>query len=204
MRRDEDYHEADQANQVKVVQIQRLIQEKNIGEAHEEENDADTVPETEGDADRQYPEREEVQVHTVPRPRLHPTKPVVRKVIGGIYIVSLDETIVELNPHLPEHEYTESDAEEDEGGNIDRREEAPQEHAANNRERSTRPASCSLGRGLSLDGAPPYTVLEGLHESVRAILARENCASPYVIVKTVCVNFFLTRTLPNGILTDLC
>ncbi len=98
--------------------------------------------------------------------------------IGGIYIVSLYKTVIELNPHLPEHEYTESNAEEDEGGNIDRSGEAPQERAANNRERPTRPACCSLGSGLSLDGAPPYTVLEGLYESVRAILARGNCASP--------------------------
>src|SRR5215210_1289784 len=158
MRRNVDHQEAHQGGQVKVVQVQRLLQEIDVGKRYKEENDANAVPEAEGYAGRQHPEHEEVQVHTVSWPRLHPTEPVVREVEAGIDVVRSDPAVNKILRHLPDHDRAEGDAEEDKGGDINRLEEAAKERAAGHRGWFTNLARCRRRCRLSSNCTSPYTV----------------------------------------------
>src|SRR5215210_892484 len=161
MRRNVDHQEAHQGGQVKVVQVQRLLQEIDVGKRYKEENDANAVPEAEGYAGRQHPEHEEVQIHTVSWPRLHPTKPVVREVEAGIDVVRSDPAVDKILRHLPDHDSAESDAEEYEGGYINRREEATQEYAAGQRQPFAGLARFSRICRLKLNVTPLRATREG-------------------------------------------
>jgi len=79
-------------------------------------------------------------------------------VIGGIYVVQLDPTATELEPHLVNYDDTEGDAEEDEGGDVDRLEEAAKERAASYRKWFTNLARRGRMRRLGLNNTPPCAV----------------------------------------------
>lgn len=155
MRRNEDQQEADQGNQVEVVHVQRLILEENVGVAEKEEDGADAVTETNGYAGRQHSEREEVYIHAIPRPRVYPTKSVVREVVPGIYVVTLDPAVDEVAPYFPNHDHAEGDTEEDERSNVDRREESAEERAMDYRGWFAKPICWDRICRLRLNNTPP-------------------------------------------------
>src|SRR6476660_9016126 len=77
--RKETHQKTDQANQIEVIQITRLVQQEKVSESKKEDRRGNAVKKSQHHTSRCEAEHEEVDVHPAARPGLHPTEPVVSK-----------------------------------------------------------------------------------------------------------------------------
>src|ERR687897_2655617 len=88
--------------------------------------------------------------------------PMGQQLWSLLYVVRLDPTTTEPEPHLVNYDDAEGDAEEDEGGDVDRLEEAAKERAASYRGWFANLARRRRLCRLSLNSIPPHAVREGV------------------------------------------
>ena len=81
VQRHEDHQEAEQAYEVVVVEVGRLVEQFDVREEEEEGGDGEAVAVAERDAEGGEPEKREVGVHAPGGPRLHPPEAGVGEVV---------------------------------------------------------------------------------------------------------------------------
>src|SRR3989304_4517643 len=100
----EDEQQADETNQIVVVEIPCLVEQEDVGDAQKEQRRAQAVAEAEHDASRQDAERAEVQVNEGSGPGPNPAEAEVREVEFRMDVVSGDPASMEKLGQLPEHD----------------------------------------------------------------------------------------------------
>ena len=112
MRWQETHQKTDQADQVEVIQITRLVQQEKICESEKKDGRGDAIKKTHHHTSSGQTEYEEVDVHPGPRPWLHPTESVVSKSESRFDEVTIDPTVSEVAIDFPQHDAAEEDTEE--------------------------------------------------------------------------------------------
>ena len=152
VRRHEDQQEADQDDEIEVVEVVRLFEQEDVGEGQEEEHGTDPVPQPDHDEEREDGQGHEVEVHPDAGPRPDPLEPGVGEGPLGTDPVALDPAIAEIAVDLPEHDRAEEDPEGDEHGDVDRRVGQAHERVGE-RARRRRPAGAGEGKRQLPGGA---------------------------------------------------
>ncbi len=116
--RDEDQQETNQADEVEMVEISSFFEEKNIGEAEEEQNSTDAIPETEGNKDGKDSQSYKVKVHSFSWPGLNPIKTIVGEVKDWVDPITPNPVMGEIAPHFPKHNDAKSNTEVDQRSNV--------------------------------------------------------------------------------------
>ena len=116
--RQEDHDETEQADQVVVVEVGRLVNELDIGEEQKEGGDGQPIAVPQRDAKAGQAEHAEVQVHPPRGPRLHPSEAGIGEVVGRLDVHIGDPTVGDEPHHRGETDEAEDDAK---GGRRSRR-----------------------------------------------------------------------------------
>ena len=103
-----------------MVEITRLVQQEKICERKEKDWRGNAVQESRRYTSSSQTEDDEVNVHPLPRPGLHPTETVVSKIDGRVNEVTPDPAVREVAINLPHEDAAEDDAKENEERDIDR------------------------------------------------------------------------------------
>src|SRR5687767_814981 len=107
-----------------MIQITRLVQQKNVRESKKENRRRNAVKKSRHHASGRQAEHNEVNVHPRPGPGFYPTESVVSESDGRFNVVTRDPVVGEVAINLPQHDAAEEDAEENEEGDVDRLEES--------------------------------------------------------------------------------
>jgi hypothetical protein len=130
MRREDNHQSAQQADEIVVIEIRRLVDQLDVREADEEERHARTVMEAEHNADGEDDERREVQMHERSRERQHPWKQRPREVVLGQDVELVDPAKGDESNHARGHQQAEEDPERRQRCAIDGGVDEPPSHVA--------------------------------------------------------------------------
>src|SRR5712691_6362367 len=101
---EKDHQAAEQANQIVMIQIGRLIQEFDIRKAQKKESDANAVKATERDAEGKHGQQNKVRIHQRIGPRMNPLETGVGKVKGRFEIELADPAFGDEADHGGGHQ----------------------------------------------------------------------------------------------------
>ncbi len=116
--------EREQAHEVEVVEVPRLLEQEHVREADEEERRRDAVEETERDASGQRAEHREQDLHPAAGEWFDPAEPVIREMEARLDPVALDPVMREVAVDLPHHDRPEQHPENGQRRPVNRLEEA--------------------------------------------------------------------------------
>src|SRR5215216_5729820 len=97
----ETHQKTDQADQIEVIQITCLVQQKKVCESKKQDRRGNAVKEPQHHTSGCQTEHKKVNVHPVPRPGLHPTEPVVSKSDSRFNVVTRDPAVSEVAIDFP-------------------------------------------------------------------------------------------------------
>ena len=99
--RKKNHQKADQTYEIEVVEVTRLVQQKNICKPEKENRRGDPVQESEHDAGRGHTKHGEVDIHPIARPWFHPFESEVAKIKGRIDVVAANPSGREVTVDFP-------------------------------------------------------------------------------------------------------
>ena len=112
--RKETHQKTDQGDQIEVIHITRLVQQEEVCERKKKYRRGDAVKKTHHHTGSGQTKHDEVDVHPMSRPWLHPTESVVSKIDNRFNEVTTDPTVSEVTIRFPQHNSAEEDAEKHE------------------------------------------------------------------------------------------